>query len=668
MSIPEKIQREVASLRKAINHHNKLYHALDNPEIPDSDYDSLVERLENLEREYGLLSDSSPSLSVGSAPLNKFAEVKHQIPMLSLDKVFEEEGLRNFSKRINKLLDTDKQITYSCEPKIDGIAVSLFYKDGELKQASTRGDGKTGEDITHNVLGVTCIPKFIKMKKTKSQLEVRGEIFLSRLDFNEINDKARKEGQKLFVNPRNTAAGTIRQLDPERAAKVPLQMFCYGVGVNQGFSLPENLGEIFDELKKLGFPVNKDIKTASSIEGCVNYCLDLYTRRDLLDYEIDGAVIKVDSLISQSMIGENIKAPRWAIAYKFPAEEKITKVLDVEFQVGRTGTITPVARLEPVFVGGVTVSNTTLHNMDEIQRLGLSIGDEVIVRRAGDVIPKVVRVVGSKKKRETTSIATPSHCPVCKSPIEKDGAVLLRCTGGSLCSAQRKEMLKHFASRSALNIEGLGNKLIEQFVDEGLIKDAADIFKLDSSVLIHMDRLGKKSAKNLLASIDKSKNTTLPKFIYALGIREVGEATAQALAYRYPDIDDLLRATVEDLESIQDIGPTVSSNIVAFFSDVSNLDLIKRLREVGVVWPVKSITSSSILAGKTVVLTGTLESLSRQEAKDRLLAIGAKVSGSVSKNTDFVVAGPGAGSKLTKASELGVKTFDEQEFLTLLSQ
>ena len=668
MSIPEKIQREVASLRKAINHHNKLYHALDNPEIPDSDYDSLVERLENLEREYGLLSDSSPSLSVGSAPLNKFAEVKHQIPMLSLDKVFEEEGLRNFSKRITKLLDTDKQVTYSCEPKIDGIAVSLFYKDGELKQASTRGDGKTGEDITHNVLGVTCIPKSIKMKKTKSQLEVRGEIFLSKLDFNEINDKARKEGQKLFVNPRNTAAGTIRQLDPERAAKVPLQMFCYGVGVNQGFSLPENLGEIFGELKKLGFPVNKDIKTASGIEGCVNYCLDLYTKRDLLDYEIDGAVIKVDSLKSQSMIGENIKAPRWAIAYKFPAEEKITKVLDVEFQVGRTGTITPVARLEPVFVGGVTVSNTTLHNMDEIQRLGLSIGDEVIVRRAGDVIPKVVKVVGSKKKRETTSIATPSHCPVCKSPIEKDGAVLLRCTGGSLCSAQRKEMLKHFASRSALNIEGLGNKLIEQFVDEGLIKDAADIFKLNSSVLIQMDRLGKKSAKNLLASIDKSKNTTLPKFIYALGIREVGEATAQALAYRYPDIDDLLRATVEDLESIQDIGPTVSSNIVAFFSDVSNLDLIKRLTEVGVVWPVKSITSSSILAGKTVVLTGTLESLSRQEAKDRLLAIGAKVSGSVSKNTDFVVAGPGAGSKLTKASELGVKTFDEQEFLTLLSQ
>ena len=668
MSIPEKIQREVASLRKAINHHNKLYHALDNPEIPDSDYDSLVERLENLEREYGLLSDSSPSLSVGSAPLNKFAEVKHQIPMLSLDKVFEEEGLRNFSKRITKLLDTDKQVTYSCEPKIDGIAVSLFYKDGELKQASTRGDGKTGEDITHNILGITCIPKSIKMKKTKTQLEVRGEIFLSKLDFNEINDKARKEGQKLFVNPRNTAAGTIRQLDPERAAKVPLQMFCYGVGVNQGFSLPENLGEIFGELKKLGFPVNKDIKTASGIEGCVNYCLDLYTKRDLLDYEIDGAVIKVDSLKSQSMIGENIKAPRWAIAYKFPAEEKITKVLDVEFQVGRTGTITPVARLEPVFVGGVTVSNTTLHNMDEIQRLGLSIGDEVIVRRAGDVIPKVVRVVGSKRKRETTSIATPSHCPVCKSPIEKDGAVLLRCTGGSLCSAQRKEMLKHFASRSALNIEGLGNKLIEQFVDEGLIKDAADIFKLNSSVLIQMDRLGKKSAKNLLASIDKSKNTTLPKFIYALGIREVGEATAQALAYRYPDIDDLLRATVEDLESIQDIGPTVSSNIVAFFSDVSNLDLIKRLTEVGVVWPVKSITSSSILAGKTVVLTGTLESLSRQEAKDRLLAIGAKVSGSVSKNTDFVVAGPGAGSKLTKASELGVKTFDEQEFLTLLSQ
>ena len=668
MSIPEKIQREVASLRKAISHHNRLYHSLDNPEIPDADYDSLVERLEILERKYGLLSDSSPSMRVGSAPLNKFAEVQHQIPMLSLEKVFEEEGLRNFEKRIKKLLGTDSQVNYSCEPKIDGIAVSLFYEDGELKQASTRGDGKTGEDITHNILGITCIPKFITVQKAKTQLEVRGEIFLSKLDFNRINNEAKKEGQKLFVNPRNTAAGTIRQLDPARAAKVPLQMFCYGIGVKHGISLPESLGEIFDELKKLGFPVNKDIKTASGIEGCVNYCLELYSKRDLLDYEIDGAVIKVDSLLNQSKIGENIKAPRWAIAYKFPAEEKTTKVLDVEFQIGRTGTITPVARLEPIFVGGVTVSNTSLHNMDEIKRLGLTIGDKVIVRRAGDVIPKVVRVVGSKKKRETTSIEIPRNCPVCSSPIEKDGAVLLRCTGGSLCSAQRKELLKHFASRSALNIEGLGSKLIEQLVDEGLIKDAADIFNLNSSVLIQMDRLGKKSAKNLLTSIEKSKNTTLPKFIYALGIREVGEATAQSLADRYPNINDLLRARVEDLESIVDIGPTVSSKIVAFFSEITNIDLIKRLREVGVEWSVRSVSSTSILAGKTIVLTGTLESLSRQEAKDRLLAIGAKVSGSVSKNTDFVVAGPGAGSKLTKAAELGVQTFDEQEFLTLLSK
>ena len=668
MSIPEKIQREVASLRKAISHHNRLYHFLDKPEIPDADYDSLVEQLETLEKQYDLLSDFSPSMRVGSAPSNKFAEVKHQIPMLSLDKVFEEEGLRNFSRRVNKSLGTDSQVNYSCEPKIDGIAVSLFYEDGELKQASTRGDGKTGEDITHNIMGITCIPKYIRVKKTKTKLEVRGEIFLRKLDFNKINNKAKKEGQKLFVNPRNTAAGTIRQLDPKRAAKVPLQMFCYGVGVNQGISLPDNLSDIFDELKELGFPINKDIKMASGIESCVHYCSELYSRRDLLDYEIDGAVIKVDSLISQSMIGKNIKAPRWAVAYKFPAEEKITKVLDVEFQIGRTGTITPVARLEPVFVGGVTVSNTTLHNMNEIERLGLSIGDKVIVRRAGDVIPKVVRVVGAPQKRETTSIKIPSNCPVCKSPIEKDGAALLRCTGGSLCSAQRKEMLKHFASRSALNIEGLGNKLIEQFVDAGLLKDAADIFKLNSSVLIQMDRLGKKSAENLLASIEKSRNTTLPKFIYALGIREVGEATAQALAHRYPEIDDLLCATVEDLESIQDIGPTVSSKIVAFFSEISNVVLIKRLIEIGVKWPVKSTTSTSILSGKTIVLTGTLESLSRQEAKDRLLAIGAKVAGSVSKNTDFVVVGLDAGSKLTKASKLGVKTLDEQEFLTLLSQ
>ena len=666
MSIPEKIQREVASLRKAIERHNKLYHSLDNPEIPDADYDLLVERLEGLEREYALASDSSPSSSVGFTPLPKFSEVHHQIPMLSLDKVFKEDGLRNFTKRISKLLGTEDLINFSCEPKVDGIAVSLLYEDGKLKRASTRGDGKSGEDITHNILEISCIPKTIEIKKIKTRFEVRGEIFLSKFNFNEINKKARQEGQKVFVNPRNTAAGAIRQLDPNKSAKIPLEMFCYGIGINEGIALPESLGEIFSVLKKLGFPINEDIRVSSGVEECLEFCSELYSKRDLLDYEIDGAVIKVDSLLSQSLIGQNIKAPRWAIAYKFPAEEKITKVLGVEFQVGRTGTITPVARLEPVFVGGVTVSNTTLHNMDEIERLGLGIGDRVIVRRAGDVIPKVVKVLKPGQKQSITPIIAPKFCPVCMSPIEKDGAVLLRCTGGSSCSAQRKEMLKHFVSRSALDIEGMGDKLIDQLVEEGLIEDAADIFSLDASVLIKMDRLGKKSSENLLAAIKKSQETTLAKFLYALGIREVGEATALSLANRYPNIENLVLAPIEELETIDDIGPTVSSKITAFFANKTNVDLIKRLRGAGVRWSIPSTINNAKLLGKTFVLTGALESLSRREAKDRLLELGAKVSATVSKNTDFVVSGPGSGSKLSRAVEYGVKILDEKEFLALL--
>ena len=666
MSIPEKIQREVASLRKAIERHNKLYHSLDNPEIPDADYDLLVERLEGLERKYALASDSSPSSSVGFTPLPKFSEVHHQIPMLSLDKVFKEDGLRNFTKRISKLLGTEDLINFSCEPKIDGIAVSLLYEDGKLKRASTRGDGKSGEDITHNILEISCIPKTIEIKKIKTRFEVRGEIFLSKFNFNEINKKARQEGQKVFVNPRNTAAGAIRQLDPNKSAKIPLEMFCYGIGINEGIALPESLGEIFSVLKELGFPINEDIRVSSGVEECLEFCSELYSKRDLLDYEIDGAVIKVDNLLSQSLIGQNIKAPRWAIAYKFPAEEKITKVLGVEFQVGRTGTITPVARLEPVFVGGVTVSNTTLHNMDEIERLGLAIGDRVIVRRAGDVIPKVVKVLKPGQKQSITPIIAPRFCPVCMSPIEKDGAVLLRCTGGSSCSAQRKEMLKHFVSRSALDIEGMGDKLIDQLVEEGLIEDAADIFSLDASVLIKMDRLGKKSSENLLAAIKKSQETTLAKFLYALGIREVGEATALSLANRYPNIENLVLAPIEELETIDDIGPTVSSKITAFFANKTNVDLIKRLRGAGVRWSIPSTINNTNLFGKTFVLTGALESLSRREAKDRLRELGAKVSATVSKNTDFVVSGPGSGSKLSRAVEYGVKILDEKEFLALL--
>ena len=667
MTVPEKIKREVASLRKTIERHDKLYHSLDKPEIPDADYDSLVLRLESLELEYGLSSQSSPSHKVGAPPLKKFAEVQHEIPMLSLDKVFEKEGLRNFESRIKKLLGADSLIEYSCEPKVDGIAVSLLFENGELVRAATRGDGKSGEDITHNIRGISCIPKSIELERNESLLEIRGEIFLSKVNFHKLNNNAQREGQKVFVNPRNTAAGAVRQLDPANSGKVPLQMFCYGVGTYQGLELPSSLSETFRLLKKLGFPVNIDTRAASGVEECIDYCSKLVSKRDSLDYEIDGAVIKVNNLSSQKVIGQNMKAPRWAIAYKFPAEEKTTRVLDVEFQVGRTGTITPVARLEPIFVGGVTVSNTTLHNMDEIERLGVCIGDRVVIRRAGDVIPKVVRVVKSKSNRLTTPISIPTSCPVCGARLEKDGAVLLRCGAGSSCSAQQKEMLKHFASRSAMDIEGLGDKLIDQLVDEGLISDAADIFLLTDDALVEMERLGEKSAKNLIAAINNSKNTTLPKFLYALGIREVGEATALSLATRYKRISDIEVASSDELESIEDIGPTVASRIVSFFGNEKNLHLIKRLQANGVKWPIPDNKSDKVFSGKTFVLTGTLESLSRGEARDRLIKSGAKVAGSVSKSTDFVVAGPKAGSKLSKAIEYGIKIIDEKEFLELLT-
>ena len=667
MTVPEKIKREVASLRKTIERHDKLYHSLDKPEIPDADYDSLVLRLESLELEYGLSSQSSPSHKVGAPPLKKFAEVQHEIPMLSLDKVFEKDGLRNFESRIKKLLGADSLIEYSCEPKVDGIAVSLLFENGELVRAATRGDGKSGEDITHNIREISCIPKSIELERNESLLEIRGEIFLSKVNFHKLNNNAQREGQKVFVNPRNTAAGAVRQLDPANSAKVPLQMFCYGVGTCEGVDLPSSLSETFRLLKKLGFPINIDTCVASGVEECLDYCSRLASKRDSLDYEIDGAVIKVNNLSNQQIIGQNMKAPRWAIAYKFPAEEKTTRVLDVEFQVGRTGTITPVARLEPIFVGGVTVSNTTLHNMDEIERLGVCIGDRVVIRRAGDVIPKVVRVVKSKSNRLTTPISIPTSCPACGAPLEKDGAVLLRCGAGSSCSAQQKEMLKHFASRSAMDIEGLGDKLIDQLVDEGLISDAADIFLLTTDALVEMERLGEKSAQNLIAAINNSKNTTLPKFLYALGIREVGEATALSLATRYKRISDIEVASSDELESIEDIGPTVASRIVSFFGNEKNLHLIKRLQANGVKWPIPDNKSDKVFSGKTFVLTGTLESLSRGEARDRLIKSGAKVSGSVSKNTDFVVAGPRAGSKLSKAIEYGVKVIDEKEFLELLT-
>ncbi len=667
MTVPAKVKREVISLREQIKHHNRLYYSLDAPEIPDADYDALLIRLEELEKEYDLVISDSPTQRVGGAPLSQFAEVTHEIPMLSLAKVFSEKDLRDFETRIKKRLGSEEELVYSCEPKVDGIAVSLLYVDGLLNRAATRGDGVIGEDITHNVKTIRSIPLKLSQKKSRSRLEIRGEIFLSKPGFESINKKALNEGSKIFVNPRNTAAGAVRQLDSKATAKIPLEMYCYSVGIVEGINLPRRLSAIFEELAELGLPVNPERKTANGIDGCIDYCMSLLSKRGDLVYEIDGAVIKVDDLITQQALGQNAKTPRWAMAYKFPAEEKSTKILDVGFQVGRTGTITPVARLDPVFVGGVTVSKTTLHNMDEIERLGLRIGDTVVVRRAGDVIPKVIKVLNQGENKNREKVKLPNNCPACGSPIEKDGEVLYRCSTRFICPAQQKESIKHFSSRTAMDIEGLGSKLVDQLVDEGLISNVADIYLLTTQQLSQLERMGMKSAQNLVDMIEKSKDTTLLRFLFALGIREVGDATALALVNHFGDIDPIAKATSEELEEVEDIGPIVAEHISAFFENKDNLSLIKKLKKVGVKWPTVDIGSSERpLEGQTFVLTGTLETMSRSNAKTKLSGLGAKVVGSVSQNTNFVVAAPGAGSKLTKAEDLGVKIMNEEEFLFFL--
>lgn len=664
MAVPQKIRQEVDELRRLIEHHNRLYYTFDTPEIPDADYDALLSRLETLEQEYDLVTPDSPTQRVGAEPLSQFTQVTHENPMLSLGKVNTEQELRDFETRIMKRLDSDDPLQYSCEPKIDGVAVSLMYVDGVLERGATRGDGVTGEDITHNVRTINNIPLKLDMKKPPRRLEVRGEIFLSKKGFERLNSRASETGGKVFVNPRNTAAGAVRQLDSRNTARIPLQMFCYSVGISEGINLPDNLADIFEQLGRWGLPVNPERRLVTGIDDCLAYCLALLDKRNGLEYEIDGAVIKVNQLATQEALGHNARSPRWAMAYKFPAEEKSTKVVDVEFQVGRTGTITPVARLEPVFVGGVTVSNTTLHNMDEIARLGLRINDTVIVRRAGDVIPKIVKVMHPENNKHPKPVTVPKHCPACGSVVEKDGEVLYKCSAGIICPAQRKESIKHFASRAALDIEGLGDKLVEQLVDEGLVSNVSDIYKLTAEQVANLERMGTKSAENLIAAINKSKDTTLARFLYALGIREVGEATALALVNHFGDLQPIIDADSAALEEIADIGPIVAQHIATFFDNEDNLALIAELKAQGIHWPsVKINKQAQPLAGQTWVLTGTLEQMTRNEAKAELIALGAKVAGSVSAKTDCVVAGPGAGSKLAKAEELQIKILNEGEFL-----
>ena len=667
MPVPDNIKREVKRLRQELEHHNRLYHSLDSPEITDADYDALLARLEQLESEYDLATADSPTQRVGSEPLATFTQVTHEVAMLSLDKVFNQQDLEDFEARIKKRLGDEEAVHYSCEPKVDGVAVSLLYRDGMLERAATRGDGVTGEDITHNVKTIRSIPLQLKGLKLPALFEVRGEIFLGKAGFAKLNARAEKAGGKIFVNPRNTAAGSIRQLDSRNTARMPLQMYCYSVGVVEGAGLAESLSQIFDQLDGWGLPVNPQREKSIGIDQCLDYCLELLEMRDSLAYEIDGAVIKVDDLALQQRLGVKARSPRWAMAYKFPAEEKSTQVLDVEFQVGRTGTITPVARLEPVFVGGVTVSNATLHNMDEIARLNLRIGDTAIVRRAGDVIPKLVKVVTAVENKNPQEISLPAMCPACGSTIEKDGEVLFRCSAGLICPAQCKESIKHFASRTAMDIEGLGDKLVEQLVDASLICTVADIYRLDSEQLAGLERMGAKSADNLISAIADSKTTTLPRFLYGLGIREVSEATALALSNHYGEIEPIVAADAECLEQVEDIGPIVAEHIRVFFDNTDNLSLIMELQAEGINWPqVEVDTAAKPLRNQTWVVTGTLVQLTRNEAKARLTALGAKAAGSVSSKTDCVVAGPGAGSKLDKAQELGIKIINEGEFLAIL--
>ncbi|EOD4083305.1 NAD-dependent DNA ligase LigA [Yersinia enterocolitica] len=669
----ESIIQQINQLRTSLRHHEHLYHVLDAPEIPDAEYDRLMQQLRELEAQHPeLITNDSPTQRVGAAPLDAFEQVKHEVPMLSLDNVFDEESYLAFDKRVHDRLKRADPLTFCCELKLDGLAVSLLYEDGELVRAATRGDGTTGENITANVRTIRAIPLRLQGDKLPRRVEVRGEVFMPLAGFEQLNDEARRKGGKVFANPRNAAAGSLRQLDPRITAKRPLTFFCYGVGLLEGGELPRSHIQRLMQFKAWGLPVSDRVKLCTGSEQVIAFYRQVEQDRGGLGFDIDGVVIKVDSLDLQEQLGFVARAPRWATAFKFPAQEQITQVREVEFQVGRTGAITPVARLEPVQVAGVIVSNATLHNADEIERLGLRIGDTVIVRRAGDVIPQVVGVVMDQRPQDAKEITFPEHCPVCGSDIERvEGGAVARCTGGLFCAAQRKEALKHFVSRRALDVDGMGDKIIEQLVEKQYVENPADLFTLTAGKLTGLDRMGPKSAQNLIVALEKAKQTTFARFLYALGIREVGEATAANLAAHFRNLENLRAADIEALKSVPDVGEVVARHVVNFLGEEHNQKVIEALEKV-ITWPepqqiiVEEIDSP--FAGKTVVLTGSLTILSRDEAKDRLAALGAKVSGSVSKKTDLVIAGEAAGSKLAKAQELGITVIDEAEMIRLLGE
>ena len=665
----ESVVRRIRELIAEIRQHDYRYHVLDAPTIGDTQYDELVAELKRLETEFpDSLDPNSPTQRVGAKPDSGFSEVSHQVPMLSLDNVFDADEFQQFVERMTDRLDGISSLELTAEPKLDGLALSIRYERGELILAATRGDGSTGENVTQNVRTIRSIPLTLHGEHLPEILEVRGEVIMKKEDFDAMNRRLQAVGEKTFVNPRNAAAGSLRQLDPAIVATRPLSFYAYGVG-EVSAPLGDRHSDVMEMLKSLGIPVNPGLVKgdASSIESAYQALL---AKRDSLPYEIDGMVVKVDPLALQDALGFVARAPRFATAWKFPAQEAATDLIAIDVQVGRTGAITPVARLEPVFVGGVTVSNATLHNFDEVARLDVRPGDRVMVRRAGDVIPQIVRVMTDQRPTNSQAVTLPTACPICDSPVERaDGEAVIRCSGGLICQAQRLEHLKHFVSRKAMDIDGVGERLLEIVIEKQWVQTPADLYRLSIESLKDLDRMGEKSAANVVQAIAASKATTLARFLYALGIRDVGEATARTLAQTFGDLEPLMSATLEDLMAVDDVGPIVASHIRAFFEVQQNRVVIQELRDLGVHWPVRSVeapTTGVDLSGQTWVLTGTLESMTRDEASDRLRALGAKVSGSVSAKTTVLVAGPGAGSKLSKAQDLGVTVMDESALTELL--
>jgi DNA ligase (NAD+) len=664
------VKHKIDELRQKINEHNYHYYILDSPIISDAEFDKLFRELQVLETEHPeLITPDSPTQRIGAKPLKEFSEIKHKVPMLSLTNAFSDEEVIAFDKRVRERLGTDETIEYVCEPKFDGLSISLVYENGILLHAATRGDGEIGEDVTLNAKTIGSIPLKLRGENPPKMLEVRGEVIIFKADFENYNKLAAETGEKIFVNPRNAAAGSLRQLDPKITAQRPLRMFSYMVPRFAEHKIPSRQSEVLQLLEDWGFKVNNECKVVAGAEGCLKYFYQLEKKRNDLPYEIDGVVYKVNALNLQVKLGDVSRAPRWAIAHKFAAHEATTEILAVEFQVGRTGALTPVARLKPVFVGGVTISNATLHNMDEIQRKDIHVGDTVIIRRAGDVIPEVASVIKAKRPKHAKEITLPKHCPICQADIVQDTAgAIARCSGGLYCKAQRQENIKHFASKAAMNIEGLGDKLAEQLVDANLVENVADIYELTVEKLAKLERMGEKSAANIIAAIEKSKKTTLAKFLFALGIREVGIATARELANYFGNLDKLMAADVGELQQIPDIGPVASLFITTFFQQKHNHELIEKLRKLGVHWAEGAVKIKNLpLAGKTFVITGTLESMSREEVREKIEALGGKVSNSVSSKTSYVIVGSEPGSKYTKAKELNIEILDEKAWLNLIT-